>query len=92
LKNHDLKKKSDSFDLNQIFYLNQNFFSKKNHIFTSFSLYYAVKHEYIDKTVENLSSIVSCMLHRIKVAEPMSVQEAQLPLRKQGVSNVFLSS
>jgi len=50
---------------NQIFfYLNQIFFQKIR-IFTIFSLYYAVKYQYIAQIAENLSSIVSCTLHRI---------------------------
>jgi len=68
-QNHD-------FFLNQkirIFYLNQ-FFFKNIHIFTIFSLYYAVKHQCINKIVENLSSIVSCTLHWIKVPEPVTVK------------------
>jgi len=60
---------------NQIFYLNQIFlFFQKNHIFAIFRLYYAVKHQCIDKIVENISSIVSCTLHRIKVPEPVTVK------------------
>jgi len=62
-----LIKKIRCFDLNQIFYLNQIFLFFLNGIFAIFSLYYAVKHQYIAKFGENLSSIVSCMLHRIEV-------------------------
>jgi len=85
-KNHDLKKikKSDSFDLNQIFCFKSDFlfFFQKIHIFAIFSLYYAVKHQYIDKIVENLSRIVSCTLHRIKVAEPVTVKSVVKELNK----------
>jgi len=42
--------------------------------FRDFSLYCAVKHQYIAKIAENLSSIVSCMLHEIKVREPVTVK------------------
>jgi len=48
-----------------------------------FSLYYAVKHQYIAKIAENLSSTVSCTLHRIKVPEPVTVKSVieELKLR-----------
>jgi len=65
-KNHDFLKikKSDFF----LFKSDLIFFSKNN-IFAIFSLYYAVKHQYIAKFAENLSSIVSCTLHKIEVVE-----------------------
>jgi len=47
-----------------------------------FSLYYAVNRQYMDKIVENLSSIVSCTLHRIKVPEPVTVKPAVEELNK----------
>jgi len=37
---------------------------------------------YIAKTAENLSSIVSCTLHRIKVPEPVTVKSVVEELNK----------
>jgi len=71
-----LNQKIRFFDLNQIFWFKSDFFQKIR-IFAFFSLYSTVKHVsiiYIAKTVENLSSIVSCTLHRIKVPEPVTVK------------------
>jgi len=50
-----------------------DFFKK---IFRGFSLYYAVQ------IAENLSSIVSCTLHRIKVPEPVTVKSLVEELNK----------
>jgi len=50
--------------------------------FAIFSLYYAVKHQYVAKIMENLSSIVSCTLHRIEVLEPMTVKSVIEELNK----------
>ena len=50
--------------------------------FCDFHLYYAVEHEYIAKTAENLSSIVSCVLHRIKVPEPVTEKSVVEELNK----------
>jgi len=50
--------------------------------FRVFSLYYAVKHQHIAKIAENLSSIVSCTLHRIKVPEPVIVKSVVEELNK----------
>jgi len=47
-----------------------------------FSLYYGVKHQYIAKIVENLSSILSCTLHRIKIPEPVTVKSVVEELNK----------
>jgi len=58
-----------------------------------FRLHYAVKHQYIAKIAENLSSIVSCTLHRIKVPEPVTVKSVIEELNKliKRINNIFAS-
>jgi len=50
------------------------FFVTNIRIFAIVSLYSAVNHQYIAKIAENVLSIVSCTLHRIKVPEPVTVE------------------
>jgi len=79
-KNHDFFKikKSDFFLFKSDFFI----FFQKNRIFTIFSLYCTVKHQYIAKIAENLSSIVSCTLHRIKVPKLVTVKSVVKELNK----------
>jgi len=71
-KNHDFKKNIKKSDLVKIRFF--DFFFKKTRIFAIFSLYYAAKHQYVAKIAENLSSIVSCTLHRIEIPGPVTVK------------------
>jgi len=41
-----------------------------------------IAHQYVAKITENLSSIVSCALHRIEVLEPMTVKSVVEELNK----------
>ena len=52
------------------FYFKSHFFQKIL-VFSRFSVYIML---YIAKIAENLSSIVGCTLHRIKVPEPVTVK------------------
>jgi len=62
------------FKKNQIFWFKSDFLFFLNRIFAFFSLYYAVKHYTYSQDCRKFLKLASCMLHRIKVPEPVTVK------------------